>query len=411
MSRRWAGSIGWTAWIVCVGLAGFALVLSVISVGVTPGLPRVGGAASGRDVTTAAVYFVAIAAFATVGAVLVSRRTRHRIGWVFLGLAVVVAVRVAGGEYADYALVIRPGSFPGGRLAVALGEAVSPVMFSLLGLAVLLFPDGALPSRRWRRLPWLLGAASVAGVLGNGLVPGSFTETGSFDQFTNPLGVGSTRAPFEALAGLAWLLVTVGIFACGVAMVSRMRRAQGIVRLQLKWVTFAAANFAVGFIAISITFFAELSGPTIDTARTVLLGLGFCGIPVAAGVAILRYRLYDIDVVINRTLVYGALTGLLASAYLASVLLLQLILSPSSNLSIAASTLAVAALVRPARARIQALVDRRFFRSKYDAQRTLEAFTSRVRDQVSLVALDADLRTVASETMQPAHVSLWLRPR
>ena len=191
-----------------------------------------------------------------------------------------------------------------------------------------------------------------------------------------------------------------------------MRRAHGIERLQLKWIAFAASLFAVGFLVISITFFVELSGSIIDPLRTAVLGFGFCTIPIAAGIAILRYRLYDIDVVINRTLVYGALTATLAGVYIGSVLLLQLLLRPltaDSNLAIAGSTLAVAALFRPARTRIQGAVDRRFFRRKYDAARTLERFGTHLRDEVALDSLSAELRAVVVETMQPAHVSLWLR--
>jgi hypothetical protein len=207
-------------------------------------------------------------------------------------------------------------------------------------------------------------------------------------------------------------LVTGGVFASGLAMYRRMRRAHGIERLQLKWIAFAASLFAVGFLVISITFFAGLSGTTVDTLRTAVLGLGISTIPVAAGIAILRYRLYDIDVVINRTLVYGALTATLAAAYLGSVLLLQLVLRPiteESSLAIAGSTLAVAALFRPARTRIQGAVDRRFFRRKYDAARTLERFGAHLRDEVALDSLSAELRAVVADTMQPAHVSLWLR--
>ena len=294
---------------------------------------------------------------------------------------------------------------------MSLGEALSTLMFALLGLALLLFPDGRPPSRRWRKLLWILGAAALFGVVGLGLRPGHFAETEAFDTYSNPLGVGSDPEPFDALGGLSWLLVTSGMVACGVAMVRRMRRAHGIERLQLKWIAFAASLFAVGFLVISITFFVELSGSIIDPLRTAVLGFGFCTIPIAAGIAILRYRLYDIDVVINRTLVYGALTAILAGVYIGSVLLLQLLLRPltaDSNLAIAGSTLAVAALFRPARTRIQGAVDRRFFRRKYDAARTLERFgnicvtrSRSIRSAPSCAQCRRDDATCAR--------SLWLR--
>jgi hypothetical protein len=412
MSIRAAARLAWSTWLACGVFAGFTVVLALLSVGVEPAFRDSGGTPSAADAVNAGVYFFAIVAFATVGALLVSRRTGNRIGWVFLAIAVVVAVRVGTAQYAEYSLLIRPGSFPGGRLAVTLGEAASTSMFALLALAVLVFPDGRLPSPRWRRLLWVLGIAALAGALGSGLQPGHFIDTDAFDRFSNPLGVGSTTGPFEALGALGWLLTTIGIFMAGVAMVRRMRRSRGIERLQLKWMAFAGAIFGVGFLVVSVTFFANLSGSTIDAVRTGLLGLGVCTIPVAAGIAILRYRLYDIDVVINRTLVYAALTATLAGTYLGSVLLLQLALSgltAGSSLSVAVSTLAVAALFRPARARIQEAVDRRFFRRKYDAVRTLEAFSARLRDEVDLAALHVELRLVVRETLQPAHVSLWLR--
>jgi hypothetical protein len=409
MIARTTSRLAWSMWVVCLVTAGFTLTLSILSVGVEP---RFGDTPSAGDVVTAAVYFVAVAAFATVGAFVIWRRPGNAIGWVFLAIGVAVSIRVGAAQYAEYSLLVRPGSLPGGRFAVSLGEALSTTMFALLGLALLLFPDGRLPSRRWRKLLWILGAAALFGVVGLGLRPGHFAETEAFDTFSNPLGVGSDPEPFDALGGLSWLLVTSGLFACGVAMVRRMRRAHGIERLQLKWIAFAASLFAVGFLVISITFFVELSGSIIDPLRTAVLGLGFCMIPIAAGIAILRYRLYDIDVVINRTLVYGALTAILAGVYIGSVLLLQLALRPvteSSNLAIAGSTLAVAALFRPARTRIQAAVDRRFYRRKYDAARTLERFGTHLRDEVALDSLSAELRAVVIDTMQPAHVSLWLR--
>jgi hypothetical protein len=412
MSARAASRLGWSVWAVCVALSGFTLTLAILSIGLEPRLPGLDGNPSAADAVTAGVYFVAVAAFATVGAFVIWRRPGNAIGWVFLAIGVAVSVRVGAAQYAEYALLVRPGSLPGGRFAVSLGEALSTTMFALLGLALLLFPDGRPPSPRWRKLMWILGAAALFGVVGLGLRPGHFAETEAFDTFSNPLGVGSDPEPFDALGGLSWLLATSGMFACGIAMVRRMRGAHGIERLQLKWIAFAASLFAVGFLVISITFFVELSGSIIDPLRTAVLGFGFCTIPIAAGIAILRYRLYDIDVVINRTLVYGALTAILAGVYIGSVLMLQLVLRPltaDSNLAIAASTLAVAALFRPARTQIQGAVDRRFFRRKYDAARTLERFGSHLRDEVALDSLNAELRAVVFETMQPAHVSLWLR--
>jgi hypothetical protein len=411
MSDRAASRLAWSACVVFVAIAGFQLTLAVLSVGIEPRFSGV-STPSAADAVTSGVHLFAVAAFATVGAFVISRRHGNGIGWVFLAIGAAVSVRVAAAQYGEYSLLVRPGSFPGGRVAVTLGEAVSILMFALLGLALLLFPDGRLPSRRWRKLVWILGAAALFGAVGLGLQPGHFVDAESFKAFSNPLGVGSDPEPFQALGGLGWLLLAPGVFACGLAMVRRMRRAHGIERLQLKWIAFAASLFAVGFLMISITFFAGLSGTTIDPLRTGVLGLGFCTIPIAAGIAILRYRLYDIDVVINRTLVYGALTATLAGVYLGSVLLLQVALSgvtEGSGLAVAGSTLAVAALFRPARGRIQEAVDRRFYRRKYDAARTLERFGVRLRDEVDLDTLGSELRSVVAYTMQPAHVSLWLR--
>jgi hypothetical protein len=204
----------------------------------------------------------------------------------------------------------------------------------------------------------------------------------------------------------------LGLVLAAAAMRSRSRRATGLERQQLKWVTFAAAIAGVMIVADVLSFFLADDTSDYNTFRIVTLGIGFAVLPIAAGVAILRYRLYDIDVVINRALVYGSLTASLAGVYVGSVLLLQLALSDltqGSGLAVAASTLAVAALFRPVRGRIQELVDRRFFRSRYDATRTVEAFGARLRDEVDLGALSLELQAVVAETMRPTHVSLWLR--
>jgi hypothetical protein len=224
-------------------------------------------------------------------------------------------------------------------------------------------------------------------------------------QLTNPYGVDSPL--IDALQGLSWLLLVIAIVGSVASLILRFRRARGEQRQQMKWLAFAGA--VAGTFVIVFTVLYDVVGEAVANSAIML---GVLSLPLAAGSAILRYRLYDIDVVINRTLVYGALTATLAAVYLGFVLLLQLLLggiTGDSSLAVAVSTLAVAALFRPARGRIQDVVDRRFYRRKYDAQRTLEAFSARLRDQVDLGTLNAELNSVVRDTLQPAHVSLWLR--
>ncbi|MFL6173772.1 MAG: hypothetical protein ACJ716_12855, partial [Marmoricola sp.] len=225
-------------------------------------------------------------------------------------------------------------------------------------------------------------------------------------ELTNPFGVHSPL--IDPVDGLSLLLVGIGIIGCSASLVVRFRRSRGVEREQLKWLALAGTVVTVTIIVVMPLYDVLGSGTS-----NALIMLAVIGLPLAAGIAILRYRLYDIDLVINRTLVYGTLTALLAGVYLGSVLILQLALekvTQGSGLAVAVSTLATAALVRPARTRIQSVVDRRFFRRRYDAARTLSEFGARLRDQVDLDALQHDLRAVVVETMQPAHVSLWTTP-
>jgi hypothetical protein len=286
------------------------------------------------------------------------------------------------------------------------GEAV----FFLVVLLLLLFPDGHFLTARWRWVGYAAGAVAGLFALAIALDPGPLY---TFQAIRNPLGVDTADGTLEVAREIASTALSAFLVAGGVSLVVRFRRAQATARQQIKWLAVGAGTAVVLVVAFSLLeLFTETDRGLGEVVTSTLALLSLMIIPVTLAVAMLRNRLYDVDVVINRTLVYGALTAALAGAYLGTVLLLQLALSPvteQSDLAIAGSTLAVAALVRPLRGRIQELVDRRFFRRRYDAARTLESFGVRVRDEVGLDALSGDLRAVVADTMQPAHLSLWLR--
>ena len=346
------------------------------------------------------------AGFAGVGALVALRRPDNAVGWFLLGIAIAFAFGEVGQSY------VEEGSNPA-RLGVAwVTSACVYVWFALAVVFLpLLFPHGRLPSRRWRPVLWLGVAGLVLGVVGGALIPGPLELRGS-SGIENPLGV--TGGVPEVLSALGTIVQVVAVVLAAASVVVRFRSARGAERQQLKWFAY------VGVLAITCLFVAVVSGAVIGedgpgafTALAVacwLAGLALLafGLPAATGIAILRHRLYDVDVVIRRTLVYGALTAMLGATYLGLVLLVGLAVGESS-FAIAASTLAVAALFRPARSRIQSVVDRRFYRRRYDAARTLDAFAGRLRDEIDLEALGADLRGVVDQSVQPAHVSLWLR--
>ncbi len=334
-------------------------------------------------------YGLLVLALATTGAFVASRQPANPIGWIFCGLAVWGGVVETWEAFAYNSLPTAEA----GAWVIGWSWVIDIAAYVLI---FLLFPTGRLPSRRWRPVVWLLTVGCLLGVPGQAF---------SADNPDNPLPVDS--AAVDVAFGLGMLCVLSAMLAAVASLVIRYRRAAGVERLQLKQFVFAG-SLVMPTMALAIPLYYE------SVVVQAGVGVAFLTLPVAAGLAILRYRLYDIDVVINRTLVYAALTATLAAAYLGSVLVLQLALSgftEGSSLAVATSTLAVAALFRPARSRIQAAVDRRFFRRKYDAVRTLEAFGARLRDQVDLDALGDDLRSVVDETMQPVHVSLWMRQR
>jgi hypothetical protein len=350
-------------------------------------------------------------AFSTVGALVASRRPGNAIGWLFAAFGLVGVSVGFVGHWALHSLYTPDSPLPAGAEAAWLGAILGSLLVLPLVLVLLLFPDGRLAAAGWRSVAWLAGVGALSTAVGRALDPGRLDNLTSV---RNPLGVEGAGGVFGALSTIG-VALTVGLLvAAATSLALRLRRSRGRERQQLKWFATGAAVAAVLFGGVlATTLSASLRDSAEVTAVTdVVVALAFVALPVSAGVAILRHRLYDIDVVINRTLVYGALTATLAGAYVATVLLLQVVLRPvteESGLAVAGSTLAVAALFRPARRRIQGLVDRRFYRRKYDAARTIQDFSTRLRDEVDLVALNAELRGVVAETMQPAHVSLWLR--
>jgi hypothetical protein len=356
-----------------------------------------------------ALLSAALLAFPTVGALVASRRRGNAIGWLFCVVGVLFGLQSAAYGWGVYALFTRPEELPGAEVAAWLSTWLFvPALFCIPVYLFLLFPDGRPVSRRWRPVAWLAGAGLLATTVGNALSPGRL-DGPPFEAVENPAGLAGGGEALELTTVVGYWLTLASILLAGVSLVLRFRRAGGTERQQLKWFASAAALFA----ATTIVYTFLLAGPAEQAGQISTL-LAFAGIPIAVGIAILRHRLYDIDLVINRTLVYGSLTVLLAALYFGSIVELQRVFvaltGQQSTLAVVVSTLAIAALFNPLRRRVQALVDRRFYRSKYDAAKTLAAFNSRLREETDLDSLGEEVLGVVRETMQPEHASLWLRP-
>ncbi|TDW83383.1 hypothetical protein [Kribbella sp. VKM Ac-2566] len=351
--------------------------------------------------------------FAFVGALVASRQPANAVGWLLLAAAVALGLDTFTTVYASRS------SSPGAQWAGWLNSWLLFVWLYVPALfLVLVFPAGRLLSRRWRTVVWLGMGAVTADIVGTAFAPGVL-EIPADQPIRNPLGIaGPVGEALSWLSGAGELLAAGTLVLGGLSVFLRLRRAHGRERQQVTWFAYICIMALVPFVVLALVSLVagDDVAPWLNMVQVIawwsLVALLLIGLPAAIGIAILRHRLYDIDIVINRTLVYATLTLTLGTAYLGSVLLLQLALDPltqGSDLAVAMSTLAVAALFRPARRRIQLLVDRRFFRRKYDAARTLQAFGSRLRDQLDVDALGNDLSDVVRETVQPTHVTLWLR--
>jgi hypothetical protein len=392
--------LAWSLFLPAVVLAPAAIVLGAV------GQSRL-GLPAGRESELLVELAAAVAAvtFGVVGLLIARERPRNAIGWIFLGCALTLAVMAAAYGYADLSLYGGRGWAGGVWAGWLAGWLLIVPVFVGPCLVAQLFPDGRPLSPRWRPVLWVSVAAGTYIALAPALDSGRLA---SYPNVRNPAALPEPVG--DLLVDPTWGVAILGLFTVSlVSLVVRFRRSRGTERQQLKWLALAGA---VVIVAFGVALFVE-SAPSPWPTIVGLIAFGaFALMPVAVAVAILRYRLYDVDRIVSKTLVYTSLTLVVGAAYAGLVLAGQWAFSSfagGSNLAIAVSTLAVAALFLPARSRLQRLVDRRFYRRRFDAQRTLEAFGSRLREQLELEALSGELRAAVEETMQPAHVALWLR--
>jgi hypothetical protein len=399
--RKVITRLAWTLWALAVVLAALMGLFYLLSLSAWGEIP------DRAPPWFAPLMALMLVSFSTVGAVIAARRPDNAVGWSLSAISLALGVAFAAQSYADHTLVADPGSLPGGTVAVWLSLWTPVPALIAATFFCLLFPDGRPPSHRSRWVGRLALMGGVLLVLGLSLTPGTLDER-NYPGARNPVGVEGAGRLLEGTTTVGTGLALVALLLAVVSMIVRFRRSIGDERQQLKWVVYAGAVAAGGF---ALTLF--LSGP-LANAVFALAFLAFIGVPVAAGVAILRYRLYEIDLLINRTLVYGTLTAALAMVYVGSVVSLQALFrtltGQESQLAVVVSTLAIAALFGPLRRRVQAFIDRRFYRRKYDAAKTLAAFGAKLREETDLETLSDELVAVVRSTMQPAHVSLWLRP-
>jgi hypothetical protein len=407
MSTRAATRI---AWLMCA----LPILLVALSMPLYLSIPasRPSGITDIPDTVGAVLFTALVLSFSTVGALIATRRPQNRIGWILIAAGFALGATILASGYVDFSLAAARGRLPGTEWVAWFAQWVwVPGFGPALTFLLLLFPDGRLPSRGWRPVGWLAVAAMVTLAFGSAFTPGPFVDR---PEVTNPLGLAPFGGSLLEEGGVGWLLFPASVVLSATSMVVRFRRATGEERQQIKWFALAAAFAAVGWVTITFAYGSE-EGLVVVGAQLLQL-ISFLSIPLAVGIAVLKYRLYDIDLLINRALVYGVLTASLALVYFGGVATTQTIFrsltgqEQQPQLAIVVSTLVIAGLFNPLRRRIQGFIDRSFYRRKYDAKKTLETFSAKLRDETDLDALSSDLVGVVRETMQPVHVSLWLRP-
>jgi hypothetical protein len=402
MSARVAAWLAWSLCALCGALAAASLIFSLLNGHTLYEMVLIG-------IPTTVILLTQMVSFSVVGALIASHRPENPIGWLFCAAALFYGIEIAGEEYAIYALFTNPDSLPLGAELAWLTEWIwAPGFGIILVFLPLLFPDGHLPSRRWRGVGWLggLSIGLICVLTSIVLWPERGPALLQLEGFAGEIEEWRSAMSEWVLKLGGPMLLVAGLGAV-ISLFVRFRRARGDERQQIKWFASAAA-LTLAWIIVA----EEQSGEIVALWGLLVIA----SIPVATGMAILRYRLYDIDRIINRTLVYGVLTGILALVYFGGVATSEAIFraltgqEQQPQIAVVVSTLVIAALFTPLRRRIQRFIDRRFYRRKYDAAKTLEAFSTRLRDKTDLEALNDDLVGVVRETMQPAHVSLWLKP-
>jgi hypothetical protein len=396
---RTATRLAWTLWVIYLLLQTAVLVVAFLA------RPYSNPAETFPFFNSILLFFPLTFAFPTVGALIVARQPRNPIGWLFVSIGFAALLGGFAGGYWRYTLFVRPGSLPGGELMLWVNTRPLDLQTLFLLLLILVFPTGRPLSQRWSMVGWFAILGSLINQATLAIMPGPLNPG---IAITNPFGLEGASGLLQFCANLGASMLLLGVLGTILSLIVRLRRAEGIERQQLKLFSYALVVFAAAEGAFA--FVPSQQQPPLPLVVVDAFAAAF--VAVAAGIAILRYRLWDIDIIIRRTLVYSTLTLTLGLVYLGCILLSRTIVAPltgSSELAIVASTLAIAALFSPLRRRIQNLIDKRFYRRKYDAAKVLAAFGTTLRDETDLERLTTEMLRVVDETMQPEFVGLWLR--